>query len=368
MYFITFEFPNKTFDWQHSAVKDISCSVTQTSDYLHLKETSIETSDHSIMADKMNITESCFGLKTIKFQPTTSVIITALGVSIFNSIFSFIAIFSNGLMLYILSSKSALHSPSNLLLGSLCVTDFIVGLVVQPLNIVSRLFEVHSIHLCTVKLIYAYFAFLCSGASFLNIALISIDRWYAVCHPFQYEKSVTTKKYAVLISIMWLCWSTMTLLPFINVMDAKHYNILLTVSAVFAAIIIIICYCCIYKVIKHHNRVISVTHSLGTMTNDTKVKRTKEHRRSNTMAIIILVLFLCYTPNTVCSLLETFIGSSLSLAYVAWHWTGLLVFFNSSCNPVLYCIRNRDIRQAVYRELNRRFGLCKSKMNVVAMC
>ena len=312
--------------------------------------------------DKTNSSEvgslACFGLKTILFERKSSVVITAIGVSIFNTILAFTATFGNGLMIFVLATKQSLKSPSNLLICSLCVTDFIVGLVVQPLHVVSRVYETRGIHLCKVKLTYAYFAFLCSGASFLNVTLISLDRYYAVCHPFLYEANVTAKKYSVAVAVMWASWSAMTLLPFVGVISTKSYNLVLFVSLIACIVTIFICYGCIYVVANRLRNAVAPPASVGSdEERKTVVKRANEQRKTNTMAILITILILCYAPNVTCGLLESVLGFSLDLAYVAWHWTGLLVFANSSFNPLLYCIRSSDIRRVVYREVNRRTGL-----------
>ena len=304
--------------------------------------------------NQSGLNTSCFGLKTIVFERNTRVVITAIGVSVFNVIFALTATLGNGLMLHILTTKPCLRTPSNLLLSSLCVTDFLVGLVVQPLHVVSRIYEVHNVHLCTVKLVYAYFAFLCSGASFLNVSLIGLDRFYAVCYPFRYAARASTKRYTVVVATVWLLWAGLTALPFVGAIAPGQYSMVLTVSGALAIAVIIACYSAIYRVTRQHRKKISNAPSLGTFTNEVRSQRVKEHRRSNTMAIIILVLFACYLPNLVCSMLESIVGFNLDLAYVAWHWTGLLVFFNSSLNPVLYCIRNKDIRNSVIREIRRR--------------
>lgn len=307
----------------------------------------------------------CFGLKSFHFQPTTPVVGTAVGVSVFNILFSITAVLGNSMMLFVLTTKPSLRCPSNLLIASLCVTDFVVGLVVQPLHIVSRLYEIKNIHLCSVKLVYAYFAFLCSGASFLNITLISLDRWYAVCHPFRYSLNATIKTHVIGVAVVWLLWTVMTLQPFIGAVSPKQYNAVLVAATVLCVVVISICYFFIYKVVRDHKRKISAAVPCDNETCPSKTARVKEQRKSNTMAIVIATLFLCYIPNIVCSLLESILGFSLALGYVAWHWTSLLVFVNSSLNPFLYCIRSRDIRHALFLEVHKRTGLFASYVSAI---
>ena len=322
----------------------------------------------------MNSTEmiktACFGLKMLLFKPTKAVVITAVGVSICNALFSITAILGNGLMLFLLATKPRLRCPSNVLIASLCITDFLVGLIVQPLHILFTVNEIHDKHLCNVKLIYSYFAYLCGGASYLNISLISIDRWYAVCHPFRYVTKTTMKKYIISVVIVWFSWAIMTLLPFIDAIPLRMFNIVLLVTGVFGMVIISTCYYFIHKVAKDHKQKISASISFAIppsvsfaiSPSRSRVAMLREKWKSNAIAIVVVALLICYFPYTICNLLGVFLDRNIALSYIAWNWTSLLVFINSSLNPVLYSTGNRDIRLAVAHEFRQRISLFHSKI------
>ena len=299
---------------------------------------------------------TCFGLDSLRFELTPPVVITAIVVSVCHALFSIIAIFGNGLLLYVLARKPQLQCPSNVLIASLSMTDFIVGLVVQPLCVLSRAFELRKSHLCEVKLVYSYFGILCSGASYLNITLISIDRWYAVCYPFQYVAKATINKYITVVMIVWLSWAAITVFPFTGVISPRVYSVVLGLTCLLGITIISVCYYSIHKVAKAHKRSISVQVARGDSSCDARVDRQKEQQKSNTSAILIVVLLLCYLPNVTCVVLEIFIPNSLLLSYVVMRWTSLLMFINSSLNPILYSIKTKDIRLAISRLVRQRIG------------
>ena len=54
----------------------------------------------------------------------------------------------------------------------------------------------------------------------------------------------------------------------------------------------------------------------------------------------------CYLPHGVAAALVSNNGLT-SLVYQAWIYTATLVYFNSSLNPILYCWKLKEVRQAV---------------------
>ena len=91
----------------------------------------------------------------------------------------------------------SLQRPCNILLCSLCATDCLTGLIAQPVFLAWRL-VIHRIHescdhqaeLFTVATVCTM---ACSGWSFVNIGLISVDRHFALAKPLVYRASVTKK-------------------------------------------------------------------------------------------------------------------------------------------------------------------------------
>ena len=91
----------------------------------------------------------------------------------------------------------SLQTPCNILLCSLCVTDCLTGLIAQPMFVTWRL-VIHRIHESCDYQAEVYKAFsvclkACSGWSFVNLCLISIDRHYALAKPLVYRSRVTKK-------------------------------------------------------------------------------------------------------------------------------------------------------------------------------
>ena len=65
-------------------------------------------------------------------------------------------------------------------------------------------------------------------------------------------------------------------------------------------------------------------------------------------------MVICYLPYVIVVPLTLHRGMSLSL-YRALHFTATLVYLNSSLNPLLYCWKIREVRQAVKETLRQLF-------------
>ena len=67
-----------------------------------------------------------------------------------------------------------------------------------------------------------------------------------------------------------------------------------------------------------------------------------------------LTLIVCYLPYTIAVAVSTIRGKSSS-NIIAWNIAAILVFFNSSLNPVLYCWKIREVRHAVKETIRQYF-------------
>ncbi|XP_070832698.1 trace amine-associated receptor 7f-like [Chaetodon trifascialis] len=146
--------------------------------------------------------ELCFPelLNTSCQKPKPRPLETALAYSLF--IISLVTVVLNLLVIISISHFRQLHTPTNLLLLSLAVTDFLLGLVVLPSEIFrSRncwfLGDIMCVLLNSLSLSISF-------ASIANIVLISIDRYVAICYPLLYASRITTKRVQACVCLCWL--------------------------------------------------------------------------------------------------------------------------------------------------------------------
>ncbi|UJR14954.1 hypothetical protein I4U23_001935 [Adineta vaga] len=123
-------------------------------------------------------------------------------VSIICGLITLVTILGNGLVL--LSVKFRLHtrSYSDYFIVSLCLADFFVGLFVMPLM------TLHSIQLrwpFHYRLCYIWMSidFTCSTASFLTLASMALDRYYALTAPYFHLRNRSYASVLIFIISSW---------------------------------------------------------------------------------------------------------------------------------------------------------------------
>ena len=103
----------------------------------------------------------------------------------------------NGLVIIAVKTKSRLKTKSNIALACLATTDCLMGVIGQPtfiaLNIVILQVDGSNTYCFIRKLSNAVVTVL-GRASLLHLALIYLDRYIAIKHPYRYTNMVTTSR------------------------------------------------------------------------------------------------------------------------------------------------------------------------------
>ncbi|RDD36637.1 Adenosine receptor A2b [Trichoplax sp. H2] len=117
------------------------------------------------------------------------------------SIFSMISIPLNLFNLITLYRNPILHNMNNLLIGNLALVDFLNGLIVLPLIILTSLIGYPGHFICQLQ---GFFVLMLYLASLSSTSAISVDRFYAVIKPFRYSSIITPKKCIIITLYIWL--------------------------------------------------------------------------------------------------------------------------------------------------------------------
>ncbi|XP_068441890.1 olfactory receptor 52E4-like [Clinocottus analis] len=114
-----------------------------------------------------------------------------------------VIVFSNVLLIVVICVNRSLHEPMYLFLCSLFVNELFGSTGLFPFLLVQILSDIHTVSppLCFLQIfsLYTY----CS-IEFTNLAVMSYDRYLAICYPLQYKTLMTQKKIAILIALTWL--------------------------------------------------------------------------------------------------------------------------------------------------------------------
>ena len=153
-----------------------------------------------------------------------------------NSLLIVPTILSNGLVIATIWRNSSLHStPSNILLLCLACSDFLNGLITQPMEVIHVVGELGVVMEST-----AWFA---SGISGTTVLALSVDRFLAVTMHLRYSHFVTVFRTSMFVIAMWPLFSVNA---FARVMGVTNHTFLLTnVIIIFLCLvtILLICMC-----------------------------------------------------------------------------------------------------------------------------
>ena len=258
-----------------------------------------------------------------------------------NTPFAIFAVLSNLLIVITIGKSQELRVPANILLGSLAVTDLLVGLITQPLFITWRLMLHYPSTICNSEVVhslYECFLHLCAGGSFLSLAYLSTDRFLAVSKPLHYRANVTTTQAARNMVILWLAWIGIVVLRYSGIDEETNQ----TITSVIAGTLVI------YLVAAQIALIVSVKrnsiHDLLSEGNATVIASKREARIALTIVYIFLALLVFLLPAVVVQIVLGFTSSNKSKTELNLAISALLI--NSSVNPLIYFWRGRDLRKA----------------------
>ena len=273
---------------------------------------------------------------------------------IFNLVFSVVAVLGNLLVIHALWKSSSIPATAKKLFLSLALSDFAVGMLPQLMwgIIIAVMLSKTSngdsnfASFCPVIVTACYFfTFSLCSASFFTIAVIAVDRLLAISLHLRYHELVTSKRINMLLIMLWLTSgvtaSISILFPVANKIIATFQVILLLLTTV--------AYIRIYKVVRYHRIQIQSQLQLQNF----EVEDLHRQKKSAWNALIVYVTFLfCYLPFYV-SVLFVLINTDGMSPLIANYATLLVIFLNSSLNPLVYCWRYREIRNIVRNSLKK---------------
>ncbi|XP_006013069.1 trace amine-associated receptor 13c-like [Latimeria chalumnae] len=263
-----------------------------------------------------------------------------------------------GILVVIISIShfKQLHSPTNLLILSLAMTDLLLGLLVMPFS------TIHSVETCwyfgnTFCLLHSSFDMLLTSVSIYHLIFIAVDRYYAVCEPLLYSTKITIPVAGVFVTISWvisiiytygLLYSKANIAGMENYISSiscqgscillynKLWGTLDSLLAFFIPCSVMIgLYTKVFIVARRHARFINcIAEKNSSLNIKGKFSRNKETKAAKTLGIVMGVFVLCWLPFFLNSIIDPHIGfSSPETVFDTLVWLG---YFNSTFNPIIY--------------------------------
>ncbi|KAM3607905.1 uncharacterized protein V6R79_015981 [Siganus canaliculatus] len=243
-----------------------------------------------------------------------------------------------------------LHTPTNLLLLSLAVSDFLFSLVVTPLELIRQgvCWLLTDLMCALCNLLTVFIVFMSVG----NVVLISVDRYLAIVYPLQYSSRVTVKKVQICICSCWLLSLVYNSLIIhedlsepsrtrscdgecVFVFGHTTAVVDMLVTFVLPITVIVVLYLRVFVVAVSQARAMRSHVVLQAV----KPKKS-ELKAARTLGVVVCVFLVCFCPYVVVSVLE---GSSVMALNVS-----LAIYAVNPClNPVIYALFYRWFRKAI---------------------
>ena len=276
--------------------------------------------------------------QTCALPETVAVIYAVLNICLSST-----ASLGNILILIAFHKVSSVHAPTKLLFRCLAVTDLLVGLITQPLFVITILSSVTEIHnIFYVSAAEAASSLILCGASISTSTAISVDRLLALSLGIRYRQVVTLRRVSMVMACFWLICASVGLSPIIfnrHVMytEASIYAILCVLISIFSHLKIFL------KLRQHQARVQGNADQKQRNEIRVSLNITRYKKSVSSIAWIQLALVVCYVPFIVTVAKEW----SQKTVCIIWTSTGTLFYLKSSLNPVLYFWKIAEVRQAV---------------------
>ncbi|KAL9957339.1 hypothetical protein ACROYT_G038965 [Oculina patagonica] len=307
---------------------------------LNITNRSLNNSTNGVISSSEQSTE-CLPSWILDAIGVKSVYASDIAVTFINIPFAIFAFLANLAVIATIVRTPFLHVPVNVLLCSLAAADCLTGLVAQPVYASWRFLLHHLGDPC--RLVHLYQAskslpFLFVGCTFLNLAITSVDRFYAVSKPLAYRSAVTFRGMVKIVVSAWVLWFIYICLLETVVPKAIYEPM---ENFTMAALIIIPSggHILTFLAIRTNNR--KIMSASDNLRHATFYKREKKAARD--MAF--------YTAATLLSLLPLLIllnfENSVFISNVLFPWANTATMLVSSINPVIQIRRNAALREAL---------------------
>ena len=269
--------------------------------------------------------------------------------SIFLSITAFLW---NSMILVTLHKETSLHPPSKLLYRNLAITDLCVGIIADPLA-VTYLTSVVKERWDTcyhANWGASFSSYTLCAVSLLTLTEISVGRLLALLLGLRYKQVVTLRRTYITACNSFLGFFCCRCICLVLESPDK-FNISIH---------------CWSSVSSHHNRCLHKNffslrhnqihnHVAQGQPSQTIPLNIDRYRKAVYSALWVQVtLVICYLPYVIAVALTPQRGMHLSI-YLARSFTLTIIHLNSSLNPLLYCWKIREVRQAVKETLRHFF-------------
>lgn len=299
---------------------------------------------------------ACLFLKTT-FNDNSEMYGALVFSSVLNSILAVTASLFNALVLLTIWKKPSLHTPANLLLACLAISDLSVGVLVQPLSALYVIVHLQKrlIPYCILGLLTEGLGLLLTGVSLLTLTAISVEKYIAISFHLRYKQIVTVGRTKKVMCLLWVVPICSVAYRFLY----ENFIMLMSLGSSGLAICIIIIFFCNVSIGRALRRLTLCVHPQSTHLS-TAIGIARFKKSVLTLLSIVGLFVLCYIPYGFSMMLAIKYGFPVWIRRISYV-TFPFIFLNSTLNPVLYWWRIQELRSATLEMILSLWSKVQSK-------
>uniref|UniRef100_A0A3B4ANL2 G-protein coupled receptors family 1 profile domain-containing protein n=1 Tax=Periophthalmus magnuspinnatus TaxID=409849 RepID=A0A3B4ANL2_9GOBI len=275
----------------------------------------------------------------------------------------------NFLVIYAFCRSRSLRTPSNIFIINLAVADFLMCLTQTPTFFVNSMHKrwIFGRKVCEL---YAFCGALFGICGMITLMVIAVDRYVVITRPLASLGVMSRKKALLICAVAWVysmgwslppffgwsayvpeglmtscSWDYMTFTPLV-----RSYTMLLFTFVFFIPLgIIIFCYFCIFRAIRHTTRAITKINCQGTRDSAKKLHKLRSEWKMAKIALIVILLFVLSWAPYSCTALTAFAGYADLLSPYMNSIPAVIAKASAIHNPIIYAITHPKYRSAISR-------------------
>ena len=265
-----------------------------------------------------------------------------------------LAFFGNVLSCTAVLKVPRLRTVPNMFVTNLAISDILMATVCMPISLhvlISGKWPFSAV-VCDLQ---GFFMFSFAIVSQGNLMAIAINRYFAVCRPFDYKVVFTQRNALLIIALLWILPSIASVPPLagwgyyafnggkafciypFNV-NMVYTTIVQVLFILFPMGLIASCYTRCFLAIRSNNRQVAQMEDNPHPANH-EARKAREIRATWTMMLATLGFSLCWLPVSAIDFIDSFTGGG-NLPREVFMLNGFLVFMSSTINPFIYWLTN----------------------------
>lgn len=245
-----------------------------------------------------------------------------------------------------------LRTVTNMFVGSLAVTDVIVGAFSLPIYLAFKVKGQpwFNYNLPVMQELWKGVDMITGITSITNLMNISIDRYICIHYPFRYANLMSTRKALLLVSFSWLYGLFNYSVGKFARLDRTSYVLMMTILAYLIPLFVIML--AYIRIAMVAGRQASRIKMLRKETNNTLTSFLKEVKAARVLAVVVGAFVLCWSGTFIMNLKFVICKNCTSCkcsspAPQIINLVKMLQYFSSVVNPFIYTSLNKDFRKAI---------------------